>query len=271
MALDPLEHGELERDDDHGVGGEGEAEGARSNLTHLAREGGEATLHLAVADEGREEGEAGEPEHCRGAQERAVGTGRVGVVVGRRDGAALAAQGAEQEGERDHHADRVEDEDCGEGPRPVHVDEEATDHAAEPDAEVDEREVDAEELLPGRTRHDGGDEGVPRRPVGAPADAHDADAHDEDGHGGAQTEDEGRDDAAQRGRDEDVPAAETIGQGAPRPGDDECCHRDQSHEHASGVEADVPDLGEVDDGEGQDHAPTQVLEGHGREQPSTSR
>ena len=77
VPVDEPQHQELHADDDRGVGGEGEADGARRHLADLPRERGEAGLHLPVAHEARQEGERGDPQHRRLAQDGEVaGAGR---------------------------------------------------------------------------------------------------------------------------------------------------------------------------------------------------
>ena len=63
--VDAAQHEELHEDDDRGVRGEGEADGAGRDLADLARERGEAGLHLPVADEAREEGQRRDPQDGR--------------------------------------------------------------------------------------------------------------------------------------------------------------------------------------------------------------
>ena len=254
------------RDDDERVGREGEAEGAGRDLAHLTGEGREAALHLAVADEGRDETQACQPEDGRGPEQGAIAAGTVVVLRGR-DRGAVVAQGPDEEGEGDEHAHGVEDEDRRERGWSVDRDEESADHTAQADPQVDQGEVDPEELLPGRSADDRGDEGVPGAPVHAPAHAHDEHCGEKPGQGRAEAHEQWRRDG-QGGRGDDDPAtADPVGQGTARAGDDEGSDGDQAHEHAGRVQADVPDLGEVDDREGQDHAPTQRGDGGRRQQP----
>ena len=97
VTADAREHRELQQHDHRGVDGERQADHPGRDLGHLPRVGGEPGLHLAVADEHREEGEQGQPQHRRLPEDLSIAAGRRRGIVGGlglgcgRAGAARAA------------------------------------------------------------------------------------------------------------------------------------------------------------------------------------
>ncbi|UUZ61375.1 hypothetical protein LP418_12820 [Nocardioides sp. B-3] len=125
-----------------------ETDHAGRHLADRAGERGQAGLDLAVADERAEEGQGRQPDDRRLTQDREVGAGD-GVVRRPLRESLHVAQRPEQQEDRHQHAQAVGREDGREGRRVGDVGIEAADHAADTDAEVDQREVDAEVLLAG--------------------------------------------------------------------------------------------------------------------------
>ena len=163
-------------------------------------------------------------------------------------------------------AERVEQVDRDERARPRHVHEAATDDPADADAEVEQREVDAEVALALLGRDEVADERARRRP-------HDAEAvaHEHERHGrlpGRRRErqqdvgDEQRDEAARIDPTRSDPVDER-----PRRRDEHDAHAGlERQQQAHRLERDAAHLVEVDDHERQDEARADRLEDDGRDE-----
>ena len=81
-----------------------ESDDVGRHLGHLAGVGREPGLHLAVADEHRDEGEQGQPQHGRLPEDLAVAAGRSGSSSSGLGLAADVPERPEQEGDRDEAA-----------------------------------------------------------------------------------------------------------------------------------------------------------------------
>ena len=191
VAVDEPQHEELHADDDRGVGGEREADGAGRHLADLPGERREPGLHLPVADEARQEGERGDPDDGRVAQDREVARCRPAPVAsaggwsGRpatcRSGPSSRPMGTSMQAASTRKiAVKVR--------RPVDVGEEPAEDAADADAEVDQGEVDAEELGAQGARDDARGQGVEPRPAHAEADAEQRERQHERRHGRGEGE-----------------------------------------------------------------------------------
>ena len=162
----------------------------------------------------------------------------------------------------------VDEEDHGERLGRVDVDVEPADDAADADPEVDEREVDAEVLLPEVALDHRCDERVEPRP--GDAEVH-ADQHQRDGRDrGVRREREQGAAGDHRGQpgEQDGACAVAVDEGAARAGHDQAGDRDQAHQRAGESEVEAAHLVQVDDRERQGQPAPERLDRDRRQQPA---
>ena len=156
------------------------------------------------------------------------------------------SQGHAQQEDRGQEAERVGDVDGLEGDRPVDVDHETADDAAQADAEVEQREVHPEVALPEIGRDDRRDQALDRRPLdaeGDPLQGH-RDHRDRkvrgegEGHVGHHLE-------AHR-EEHDHARAVRVDDGTARPHRHEAHQRGEPDQQADVTEGEATDLVEVD-------------------------
>src|SRR5690606_1838153 len=164
--LQPADHEQLRDDDDGRVAREGEPKHAGRNTRDDPCERREPDLHLRVPEGDQHESEDEEPHEGPVTQHVQIPT-RLGLghdLGGGGDDAPADVRHAEQDDRWTQIAQRIDEVEQLEGAEARRIDEQPPYHAADADAEVQQREVQAKGPLPLGFVHKGGEDRGLRRP-----------------------------------------------------------------------------------------------------------